>query len=783
MEPIKVRLDELEKKIIQIGFVGENEYRQVEFDCGDVFRDHPEAIPGLSVKNPKGVKYPATVTRDGDTVTWDVLDSDLAAGGNGEIQLVFTENGIIGRTYVGKTKIHRSIIANEEAPDPVEDWLERANEALEDIEQAVEDSETAVRNANEAVETANDAVNTANAASAIANAAALKIDGMTVAASELPAGSNPTAAVSDVSGHKHIAFGIPKGDKGDPGDPGEPGDPTLLIDDTAGTGETEKTWSANKLAAGIGGKINKPSTSPDGAKGQTLITNGDGTTMWAKTLVTPQMYGAKADGTTDDTLAIQAALDNNYDVFFPIGKYKITSPLVIRGGTTIEGASKYNSEILAVGCDCIHMTTGDAGERGHIHNIHLRGDYTADTKGIVLAHNASGWTIDTVWVGDFDYGIYGFQVGNINNIYITQCIITGKPNANTAMHVGIHLANSSGNGVNACVIRDCEINMFEKGITIGGTAHSILQCTIQSCDYGIVVDPAIGSGSSTMALTISGNYMELIDKNYILIKSIVAGLQITNNYLYKANSLNVNYAVIKLETTSFPSSGRMANGGTGAYRAFSSVLIGMNHIQKHSTCKAYDLKCSLGKDSLFINEPYIGGSPGGDLQVSGETLGTGATLLLGKPMYESLNIFAHRYTTDGTVTIANDGKSFEIAQGGCLKVYINRPELCAVDYKASAPSYPAYCRAGAQYRSAYDGKLYKSYDIFNSDNLLSDETSTATEGKRSLSAETDHSFYALSYYNAEKANFSWNDYTGYVLVFLAPDNDVTYKNIMLQYCR
>lgn len=56
----------------------------------------------------------------------------------------------------------------------------------------------------------------------VANAAATKIDGLTVAANELNPGSAPTATISEVSGHKHIAFGIPKGLKGDKGDTGEP---------------------------------------------------------------------------------------------------------------------------------------------------------------------------------------------------------------------------------------------------------------------------------------------------------------------------------------------------------------------------------------------------------------------------------------------------------------------------------------------------------------------------------------------------------------------------------
>lgn len=46
--------------------------------------------------------------------------------------------------------------------------------------------------------------------------------------------------------------------------------------------------------------------------------------------VTPQMFGAKGDGVTDDTVAIQNALDSNKPVYFPIGLYRITSPLQIQ---------------------------------------------------------------------------------------------------------------------------------------------------------------------------------------------------------------------------------------------------------------------------------------------------------------------------------------------------------------------------------------------------------------------------------------------------------------------
>ncbi len=45
--------------------------------------------------------------------------------------------------------------------------------------------------------------------------------------------------------------------------------------------------------------------------------------------VTPQMYGAKANGYTDDTEAIQKAIDGGKSVFFPLGEYLISQPIII----------------------------------------------------------------------------------------------------------------------------------------------------------------------------------------------------------------------------------------------------------------------------------------------------------------------------------------------------------------------------------------------------------------------------------------------------------------------
>lgn len=102
---------------------------------------------------------------------------------------------------------------------------------IDDMEEAEQAANTAASNADAKATAANDAANAANTAAdnadakaaaantaaANANTIALKIDNMTVEISILAAGATPTATISEVSGHKHIAFGIPQGAKGDVG--------------------------------------------------------------------------------------------------------------------------------------------------------------------------------------------------------------------------------------------------------------------------------------------------------------------------------------------------------------------------------------------------------------------------------------------------------------------------------------------------------------------------------------------------------------------------------------
>ena len=76
--------------------------------------------------------------------------------------------------------------------------------------------------------------------------------------------------------------------------------------------------------------------------------------------VTPQMYGAKGDGSTDDTDAIKEALNVSLQtkkpLFFPSGDYKISSQLEVNSHITIFGTGE-KSRIVCGNFNCFYVTS------------------------------------------------------------------------------------------------------------------------------------------------------------------------------------------------------------------------------------------------------------------------------------------------------------------------------------------------------------------------------------------------------------------------------------------
>ena len=96
--------------------------------------------------------------------------------------------------------------------------------------------------------------------------------------------------------------------------------------------------------------------------------------------VTPQMFGAKADGVTDDSQAIQDAIDSGDFVIFPEGEYYIDSTILIR--KTYWNMDASNAHIIYGG-------SGYAVDISQSWNLNLRfGVISAANGGCIYLHSS-----------------------------------------------------------------------------------------------------------------------------------------------------------------------------------------------------------------------------------------------------------------------------------------------------------------------------------------------------------------------------------------------------------
>lgn len=381
MRSVSVRLSDLEKRItIPIGFMGENEHTHIFIDCKKIFDEYPSAVPSMTVQPPEGDAYPAVIVRDGDIVSWQITDADLAYRGAGEFQLTFSEGNVVVKSFIGRTMINKSLVPTGEAPDPIEDWITEANTALNGIPQTINDALAAAKASGEFDGPKGDTGERGPEGPAGATGAAGETGpagptgatgpaGPTGATGEPgprgetgPAGATgatgeqgprgetgPAGATGETGPRGETGPAGPtgatgaQGPRGETGATGPAGDPSTLIDDTAGTGVTDKVWSADKSSALLSainvlepaatasdvGKFLKAKTVSNGKVTEYEFGSGGGGSVELN-YVTPEQYGAVGDGETDDSQAVQDACDAGYAVYFSSNKtYYLESTVTI----------------------------------------------------------------------------------------------------------------------------------------------------------------------------------------------------------------------------------------------------------------------------------------------------------------------------------------------------------------------------------------------------------------------------------------------------------------------
>jgi hypothetical protein len=249
----------------------------------------------------------------------------------------------------------------------------------------------------------------------------------------------------------------------------------------------------------------------DAANVRYLPAGGVQTTVQAKLResVSVKDFGAVGDGVTDDTAAIQAALDSNAAaVYVPAGTYLTSAPLVVNEYTTLYGDNAGGTQGSVI------QKTGNATTLSHLFDsvIGLEdlggGQFTygvtiKSLRLVGLSGNAYGLKLglathghfEDVTINDVDIGIDG------TNVWLTNYTNVVCRNA-TAGSIGFNIATGTSNSFTRCwaktfdggfnlgtlnysVLNACACDTFTEYAYSGGAAITYNGCGAEDCDLAV----------------------------------------------------------------------------------------------------------------------------------------------------------------------------------------------------------------------------------------------------------------------------------------------------------
>lgn len=271
-------------------------------------------------------------------------------------------------------------------------------------------------------------------------------------------------------------------------------EPTIAAGTTAQYWRGDKTWQAlNKAAVGLGSVDNTADTAKPVSTAQQTALNlklDKSSAFW----VNVKDYGAAGDGVTDDTAAIQAAINGvparGGTLYFPGGKYNISSPIVIGtgdAGSTI--STRYGIKLI-----------GDGAGMGSTPSVEL--NYTGVSQAAYL-FNIAG-QIASVEMTGFYIGLNG-KIGGIIARAFSGCVFSNlkitNPRSNTSAFQGLGGAAPTGNYNLFNKFQQIHIALFQpssSGLYFDGDYSSVNDTWISMFEL-VRVETVAGATNATCA--------------------------------------------------------------------------------------------------------------------------------------------------------------------------------------------------------------------------------------------------------------------------------------------
>lgn len=294
-------------------------------------------------------------------------------------------------------------------------------------------------------------------------------------------------------------------------------------------------------------------------------------------------FGAVGDGVTDDTAAIQAALDycetSGAQIYGNQGTYLITSTLVIKcsgdmSSMFIEADATLFSPAIRVGPNTAAQYLFDADIKlPKITNTAKAGPGWVgfDTAIGVLCANVYQSRITVPYTYNFGVGLKvgGFSVGNVYNTYIIGVLFNNKVNllcqpgdgsgwSNQNTFIGGRYGYSSAEGVAVSGVAQIKLRDF----TPGG---------VQAPNTNVWINPSIEGDEPEFHLDIQGSFNTFISPRLEVTNPLTANInfyaatvgETSGNYLYGGYAFGVAYT--------YAGAGTSVNNGWIGARANSAL--------------------------------------------------------------------------------------------------------------------------------------------------------------------------------------------------------------------
>jgi hypothetical protein len=320
-------------------------------------------------------------------------------------------------------------------------------------------------------------------------------------------------------------------------------------------------------------------------------------------------FGAIGDGTTNDAVAIQAAIDlaatgtvysgsRGVHVFFPAGTYRVNSKITLKPGVRISGAGQSATVIFSyVSDDDLFYFDADTAALDSVNTIQI-GDLSivgkiASTGSYIRLTGTTRFSIPTisnVYVFGGDLGTYGLRIdntiqGHCSVVRVQNCTSHGfffESTNNLPVFTSTYAIGNGGDGYNLAATQ-CTMNSpgadsntgngyyFDAcaGVTLnsmeaennGPSIATFYQCS------GVVVNAAAvyGSGLSTDGIIVNGCTGVFLNNPTIA----VAGTGTPSGYNLKLLNTIFELTLWHPSYVTF-TSGTVSNAGSSAYVSVSA---------------------------------------------------------------------------------------------------------------------------------------------------------------------------------------------------------------------